>query len=504
MDQKKDYMTLKEAVLLKGLLTKNLSNYKNKPSDMTDLDWLKSIFKLEFPSISEDELNQKAEEIIKEIQNFDTNLKSINDSAKIGISKEQWLADKLQEVSVGMSINEYGATLQKIDDMLYRKNIELSDALTKTSDGSIKMSPNLDGNIAENMIANTAELSGFLQGKNIKVEVLENFTKNSVDVRATDCQSGKFQNYQLKFGKDAKATIKLIERGNYNNQRIIVPAEQLNEIQEYFKSKGSNKTISDCIEISGVKGKQFTKKQVKDLQLALQEDNIMPKMDYSHYQTKDLAVSIGKNASALAMQSIAVTTGLNIAQKIFNGEQVNADELVEISLKTGADTSIKVITAGTLEVAIRKGIISVIPQTTPAGIIANIACVGIENIKILTKIATGEIPITKGLDHICRVTTSMLGGLSSIAKGAELGAKITALIPVLGAPLAVVGGVIGGTIGYLCGSKVGDAIYQTGKKISNIAKNVGKTMINGLKSVGTAISSGVKSFCRGIGSLLGF
>ena len=106
-----------------------------------------------------------------------------------------------------MSVNEYGEVLQSIDDMLYCKNMELAEALQRSSDGHIKMSPNLDGNIAENMIAKTAELSAFIQDKNIKVEVRDVFTENSVDVRATNIDTGKYQNYQLKFGKDADATI---------------------------------------------------------------------------------------------------------------------------------------------------------------------------------------------------------------------------------------------------------------------------------------------------------
>lgn len=51
-----------------------------------------------------------------------------------------------------------------------------------------------------------------------------------------------------------------------------------------------------------------------------------------------------------------------------------------------------------LQVVIRKGIIKFIPKATPAGVIANIACVGIENIKVLGKIASGELTLTKGLD----------------------------------------------------------------------------------------------------------
>ena len=64
-------------------------------------------------------------------------------------------------------------------------------------------------------------------------------------VTAINHDTGQYQNYQLKFGKDAKATIDLLERGNYNNQRVVVPSEQLEEVQEYFKEKGIHVKILD-------------------------------------------------------------------------------------------------------------------------------------------------------------------------------------------------------------------------------------------------------------------
>ena len=500
----KEYITEKEARTVKELFKKYLNSYKEKDSSISDKQWLEELFSKEIPEITNEEAKTDASEILNAIKEFDDNLESINEAAKQGVSKERWLANKIQEASVGMAVNEYGAVLQSVDDILYQKNMELAEALKRNTDGNIKMSRNLDGNIAENLIAKTSEMSGFLQDKNIKLEVREVFTENSVDVRAINLETGKYQNYQLKFGKDAKATIDLIEKGNYNNQQLVVPTEQLDEIKEYFKSKGSSKTITDHIDAWGAKGKKFTKEDVKNIQLSAQEDGIMPQMDYSHYQTKDLAMSIGKNAGVLGLQSAAVTTGLNIANKIFNGEEINPDEMVEIAIKTGTDTSIKVVTAGTLQVAVRKGIIRFIPKATPAGIIANIACVGIENVKILYKIANGELSITKGLDQIGRVTTSMAGGMWGAAKGAIFGAKLTSWIPLIGAPLAVATGFIGGMIGYFGGSKIGDTIYSIGAKVAGAAKNMAKTALNGLASASKAIGSGIKSFGKSVASFLGF
>lgn len=501
------YLTEKEAKTVKEMFRKNLKAYKEKDPSMTDKEWLEQLFKTELPELREEECTEDAEKIVKSICTFDDNLVSINKAAKKGKSKESWLADRLQEVPVGMSVQEYGRTLQKVDAFLFEKNAEIAEALTVAKDGEItrvNMNPNLDGILAENMIAKTTELSGYMQGKNIRVDVLQSHNANSVDVRAINLDTGKYQNYQLKFGKDAAHTIKYIEDGNYNNQRIIVPTEQLEEIQEYFKSKGSNKTITDRISINGAEGKPFTKEGLKELQRCAQEDGNLPVVDYNHFNTKDLAMSIGKNAGVMALQTAAVTTGLTVAGKIFNDEKVDPDELVEIAIKTGTDTSIKTVTAGTLQVAVRKGIIEMIPKETPAGVIANIACVGVENVKILAKIASGELSITKGLDHMGRTTTSMVGGLWGMAKGAAIGAELTGWIPVVGSVCAVVTGFVGGMIGYFGGSKVGDTVYATGKKVASAAKTVAKAAWNGIKSAANTAVNMVKSAGRVFSSLLGF
>ncbi len=497
-NNRKEYITEQEAGQLKELFSGLLMDYKAKDESVTDQDWLEQMFQREIPGISPEEAKEDAEQIVKGIHIFDRNLEDVNRAASEGISKERWLASRLEEAGTGLAVNEYGQRLQALDDALYAKNTELAEALQRSADGHVKMSPNLDGNIAENVVAHTTELSGFAQGKNIKVEVRDVFTPNSVDVRATNLDTGQYQNYQLKFGKDAQATIDLIERGNYDNQRIVVPKEQLEEVQQYFSDKGSQKTITDHIEAWGAKGKSFTKQEMKELQLAAQEDGLMPSMDYSHYQTKDLALSIGKNAGAMALMSVGITTGLNVASKLFKGEKVDSDELVESALRTGADSSVKVITAGTLQVGIRRGIIHFIPKATPAGVIVNMACVGIENAKILFKIASGDFSLTQGIDQMGRVSTSMICGLSGMAKGTAIGAAAAAWIPIVGIPLAVVTGLVGGMVGYFAGSKVGEIIYNTGKKVAEVGRKAGKAVWQGLKKTGRKVKNKVKQLGKRI------
>ena len=503
-ENKQEYISQEEAFTIKEMFKKYLQDYKQKSPEMSDSEWLEILFAKELPEQTREQSKQDAQEITSAIKIFDSNLKEINESATRGIGKEEWLANKIQQAATGMSVQEYGKTLQIMDNALAEKNFQLHDALLRDADKQIKMSRNLDGNIAEHMIAKTAELSADIQGKNVKVQVLDSFGSNSVDVRAVNMDTGKYQNYQLKFGKDAKATIDLIERGNYNNQRIIVPSEQLEEVQAHFKAKGSNKTITDHIDAWGAEGKSFTKDEMKKLQTQLQEDGLMPSMDYNAYRNKDLAVSIGKNAGVMALQSAAITTGLNIATKVFKGEKIDSDELVETALKTGADTSVKVVAAGTLQVAIRKGVIKCFARNTPAGVIANIASVGIENVKVIYKIATGELSLTKGVEQMGRVSVSMVAGLACFGKGAAIGAAMTGWIPVIGPPLAVVTGCIGGMVGYFAGSKIGETIYNAGVKIASSAKTIAKSAYDTLRDVRSSIRSGIKSLGSRLLGALGF
>ena len=49
--------------------------------------------------------------------------------------------------------------------------------------------------------------------------------------------------------------------------------------------------------------KKFGVDMPKGVLIAGQEEGVLPKMDYSHYQTKELAMSIAKNAGAASLHS---------------------------------------------------------------------------------------------------------------------------------------------------------------------------------------------------------
>lgn len=190
-----------------------------------------------------------------------------------------------------------------------------------------------------------------------------------------------------------------------------------------------------------------------------------------------------------------------MAQKLWNGESIDADEVVETAIVSGADFGVKAAAAGALKVGVEKEIIKVIPKGTPAGTIANIAYVAIEDVKVLGKMATGELTMKEGIEKLEQTTVSTAAGLVAMGKGAAIGAAMGTVFGPVG---TAVGGFIGGTVGYMAGSKLGEAVVKCAQKVRDGAKKVAKTVVSGVKSVASSVASGVKSFCRGVASFFGF
>ena len=228
---------------------------------------------------------------------------------------------------------------------------------------------------------------------------------------------------------------------------------------------------------------------MKELQQKLQENGEVPQLSYDDVSVKTLASNIGKNAGKFAIISAAVTTGINVIKKAWKGEKIEADEVMEEALKSGADAGVKTVAAGTLKVAVEKGVLRCIPKGTPVGVIATIATVGVENVKILAKAAKGEISKEKVLDQIGRTTVSMTAGLIAAGEAAAIGG-------VIGGPVGVVVGAVTGAVGYVAGSKYGEVVYDTWKKTASMAKRTVKVIGKGVQKAGRWVGNKVRQVLR--------
>lgn len=252
-----------------------------------------------------------------------------------------------------------------------------------------------------------------------------------------------------------------ITRKRYSNQQIVVPPDQVEAVRKAFPGKTVVSEIGGTDRVP-VRSNPLTKEQAKELQLNAQQEGTVPTTDWNAFKTKELALQIGRNAGMVGLSAAAVTAGFSIVEQLAREGKVDTEETVKLALKTGADAGIKAAITGALKTASETGVIGLIPKGTPVGIIANIVCVSIENIKILRKYASGELTFTQAADQMGRTSTAMVFGLGWGKAGAAIGAAALSWIPVVG---PVVGGVVGGMVGYMAGSTFGQAVYEGVKKI---------------------------------------
>lgn len=464
---------------------------KDKPVD----EWLSEKMQEQLPERKPEEIQAMAREIITTIEIDEKNKISLTKAIENGRSIESWFASESQKATSVMSSQEAAKYLSDLDSALHSANDSLYRTIT-TQAGAISQNPNLDGFIAEQYQAQTFNLKAEAIGSQYRAKVVElngkRYAKNSVDIEVVDGNGIVANKYQSKYCKDAKATQEAFDHGDYRGQQKLVPEGQQDAIQ---------KKCTNVIEApDGTTSIPLTKSSAERMRDEAQSGQ-WNELNWNEYKTKDLAMGIGKKAGYAALQGAAIGVGFEVAQKLWNGEEIEGEKVVETALVSGADFGVKAAAAGAIKVGIEKEIITVIPKGTPASTIANIAFVAIEDAKVIGKMAAGELTFKEGIEKIEQTTVATAAGLVTMGEGAALGATVGAVFGPVG---AAVGGFVGGTVGYMAGSKVGETIVKGAQKLREGAVKVAKTVVSEVKNVCSTVASGVSNFCSGFASFFGF
>ena len=494
-EQDKPILIESECRELKPIMREFMEAYTEQPN-VPVKTWMTPVLKKNLPGYSE----QKIESIIDEIENALTisedNKASLQDAIKQGRSKESWFASKMKVRTSTMAAEDAARYLTGLEDSIKEANESLYRTITVQAGDVINQNPHLDGFIAEQYHAQTFNMNAAARGSKYRAKVLEpngnGYAKNSVDIVIVDENQHVVKRYQSKYCKDASATEKAFEHGDYRGQQKLVPEDQQADIQK------KSTTVLEAPD--GTKSKPLTKSDAERMRDEAQSGN-WKDINWNEYQARDLAIGISKQAGYAAVQGAAIGVGFDVAKKLWNGEEIKGEDVVKTAVLSGADYGAKAALSGALKVGAEKGIISVIPKGTPAGTIANIAFVAVEDVKVVGKMMSGELTFKEGIERIEQTTVGTVSGLATMSEGAALGASIGAVLGPVG---AAVGGFIGGTIGYMAGSTIGETVMKGVQKIRNVATKVLGTVGSGIKSVASSIGSGIKSFCRGVASFFGF
>lgn len=457
-------------------------------------EWLSTKMQEQLPDRNSEEVQAMAEEIIKTLGVNEENKSSLEKAIQSGRSKESWFASEVQKSVSALSTQQTTEYLTTLDQAVQTANESLHHTIT-TQAGTVSQNPCLDGFIAEQHHAQTFNMNAVAKGSEYRAKVLEpngsGYAKNSVDIVITDAGGKTVRRYQSKYCKDAEATAKAFAQGDYRGQQKLVPDGQQDAIQQ---------KVTTVLEApDGTTSKPLSKSAAKQMQQEAQAGKTKD-FTWNEYQVKDLAMGIGKQAGYAALQGAAIGTGLEVAQKLLNGEEIKGEEVVETALVTGADFGVKAAAAGALKVGVEKNMIGMIPKGTPAGTIANIAHVAVENAKIVGKMATGELTVKEGIEKIEQTTVATVAGIATMGKGAAIGTTIGAVFGPIG---AATGGLIGGTIGYVAGSEVGKTLVKgvqiLREEIRETVSSIGNGLRSAVHTVSNAFSSGLQNVCSFFG-----
>lgn len=487
-------LVVEECETVKPLMREFMECYaenKDKPVK----EWLSQKMQEQLPDRKPEEIQAMTNEIITTIEVDEANKISLAKAIENGRSKENWFASETLKVTSAMSAQETAKYLTGLDNALQTANESLYSTIT-TQAGAISQNPRLDGFIAEQYHAQTFNLNAEATGSQYRAKVLEpngnGYAKNSVDIVIVDANGKVVKRYQSKYCKDAKATEQAFEHGDYRGQQKLVAEGQQADIQ---------KKSTIVIEApDGTTSNPLSKSTAEQMRDEAQSGK-WNELNWNEYKTKDLAIGIGKQAGYAALQGAAIGVGFDVAQKLWNGEEIKGEEVVETALVSGADFGVKAAAAGAIKVGVEKEIIKVIPKGTPASTIANIVFVAVEDAKVVGKMMTGELSVKEGIEKIEQTTVATAAGLVAMGEGAAIGAAAGAIFGPVG---VAIGGFVGGTVGYMAGSKVGETVVKGAQKIRDGAVKVAKTIGSGIKSACSTVASGVKSFCSGVASFFGF
>lgn len=459
--------------------------------DQQPLDaWLIAEFR-NYPTLweNEGEIEATARDIIATIQTANAEKQALYAHLDRGKSRESWLATRIEKGAGIAGVTQVGDYAQQIDRALGEANDCFRDAvLTRT--GDISQGQTLHGFIAEAEVANRFNLNAQASQSGVRAEVLASNGYNSPDLVLRNAQGVVIPNVQIKTYADTNGLLQNLRAHDYPKGTVLLVHEhQVARVQQEFPDL----TVTSTLEADGVKVDMPSRRELAAMRQQTQQDRELRQYEWNDVNRINVAKSIGKQALigatvAAGLQGIRILSR-RVWNKVKGQDNPPASEDLKAfftsSIKSGTHVGAQVAVSGAVVVAAKNGLLGAVLRGTPAGRITSAVYIGLENAKILYKLAKGELNGPEALDAMGNVSCSALGGLAGAGIGMAKGAAIGVVFGPIG---AAVGGFVGGVVGGMAGSKIGEAIYAGGKIVLKTASAMIRALNEGIKSATMAIA----------------
>ncbi|MFA6144843.1 MAG: hypothetical protein WCW84_05300 [Sulfurimonas sp.] len=435
-----------------------------------------------FPSAQE--RKQTADEIIESLKSYNRNRAELEETVGQGKTPESWLVKKIEESAAISHADNIGAYAHNVDEHLKQVNENFLKYSQYSADHKTH------GLVAEDM----ANLSDAVKNSEV-IHAGTNNAKNGADRIVNGIE------IQTKYYDTPTATVNsAFEKGQYKYIGSDNRPMQLEVPKDQYET--AIKTMEIKIQegkVAGVTDPAKAKELIRSGELTYDESIQQAKELKKQKDFQELNWDkLGKTEIAKSM--VAETGKTMLFHSVFQGGRIagrrlwnkmtgkknqepnrDVQEWLDGSYQGAKSIAVQTAATTAATIAVRKGLIDAIPKGTPAGMIANIVYVGIENTKVLYKMAKGEISVKEGMWKMHEVTISATNGIAGSMIGAEAGAAYGLA---LGGPVgAVVGGLVGGIVGGLAGSTYGQVIAKGTRKVVEVATAGLKKAYAGVKSV---------------------
>ena len=448
-------------------------------------------------------------EIIEDMKEVSNVLSQYNEAMiyeSAAIKEPQLVANVLS----ANSVNNYVDTINTAID---NANKTIIESVT-TKAGTINQNPNLDGFIFEEYHAGTFNIDAAVKQKSyhaeaLKPEIGETYGKNSIDIVIKEAKKN-MKKYSAKAYKNANETAKSfydkMTGYKYKFQSKLVPTEQTSEIANSV----------DKIKYNNVESKGITKAEIKEIQNDLQTGN--KKADIINFKndvnTISISKQIGKQAMVNGTMGLGIGTATNIGMNLITGKEVDAEQVIEAGIKTGASMGMATAVAGGIRVAVEKRVIpTVFSKMLTNNTIGAIAASSMDIIGTVFKLGSGEISLGKAVKDVGNSLGAGYGAIISSGIGFSGGMALATTIglgtigtvgTILTGGLALVAGAVCGVIGSNIALKIANGLGKITETVvdkavdivksgMNTVKNMASGFINTVKSMKSVVSSGVSS-----------
>ena len=438
-------------------------------------------------------------EVIEDMKEASNILSQYNETMiyeTASIKEAQLVANVLSTKSVNSYIDTVNTTIDNA-------NKTLVESVT-TKVGTINQNPNLDGFIFEEYHAGTFNVDATVKQKPYHAEALkpelgEAYEKNSIDLIIED--SRKYvKKYSAKAYKNANETAKSfydkITGYKYKFQSKLVPTDQTGEIANSV----------DKIKFDNVESKGITKAEIKDIQNNLQSGN--KKINIFNFKkdvnTISISKQIGKQAMLNGTMGSILAMGTNIGINVIQGKEVEAEEVIEIGIKTGASMGMATAVAGGIRVAVEKKVIpAVFSRMLTNNTIGAIAASSMDIIGTAFKLGSGEISLGQAVKDVGNSLGAGYGAIISSGIGFSGGMALATTIglgtigtvgTILGVGVGVVAGAVCGVIGSNIALKIANGLGKITETVVDKAVDIVKSGVNKVKNTVSSAWSRVKSF----------